>query len=576
MKKLLGSAIVLALLALGSLTSAQPPDRVRVLIGFRGQAGPSEEALVRSVGGDVRYRYHLVPAIAATVPVTAIEGLQQNPNVTVVEPDGTVQAIDAELDAAWGVKRIGAGLVHDSGNRGDGIRVAIVDTGIDYTHPDLDGNYVDGYDFVNGDPDPMDDHGHGTHCAGTVAAEDDDVGVVGVAPKALLYGVKVLSASGSGYWSDIVAGIQWAADHGVRVTSNSYGGSGYPGTVVEDAFQKSYDAGMLHVAAAGNSGSCPASGDTVGYPAKFSSVIAVAATSSTDARACFSSTGPDVEIAAPGVSIYSTRLRGGYTYMSGTSMATPHVAGAAALVLASGELTNVEVRQRLDDTADDLGAAGWDPEYGFGIVDADEAAAPSAPGNTVPVVTITGPANGSTFQSGDTITFNGTATDAEDGDLTAGLTWTSSLDGGIGTGGSFDTAALSTGTHTISASVTDSGGKSGSDSITVTVSAPSSSMADVASIDFTGRGGRYHDKNLVIDAAVVDESGNGVSGATVSMAVSVGGVMSPMSGVTDSSGHVSWMWKNSPNGCYVATVVNVSAPGLAWDGTTPPNGNCSP
>src|SRR3990172_10071259 len=114
------------------------PEFADVLIGFRSQPGPNEEALVRAFGGQVRHSYHLVSAIAATVPVEALDGLRRNPNVTVVEVDGEVQAIDIELDNAWGVKRIGSGLVHDSGNRGDGVKVAIVDTGIDYTHPDLD------------------------------------------------------------------------------------------------------------------------------------------------------------------------------------------------------------------------------------------------------------------------------------------------------------------------------------------------------------------------------------------------------------------------------------------------------
>jgi len=573
MKKLLGSMSAWALVvSSASVALAQPPERVKVLIGFRGNPGPSEEAIVQNAGGVVRYRYHLVPAIAATVPATAVDGLRRNPNVTVVEADGEVQAIDAELDSVWGVKRIGAGLVHDSGNRGNGIRVAIVDTGIDYTHPDLDENYAGGADFVNNDSDPMDDHGHGTHCAGTVAAEDDGLGVVGVAPEALLFGVKVLSATGSGSWSAIIAGIEWAADNGIQVTNNSYGGSGHPGSIVQAAFDNSYAAGVLHVAAAGNSGACPPPGDTVGYPAKFSSVLAVAATTSTDARACFSSTGPDVEIAAPGSSINSTRRGGGYTFMSGTSMASPHVAGVAALVLGGNVMTNVEARQRLRDTADDLGAAGRDVEFGFGLVDADEAAG-SGPINQMPQVTITSPTDGSRVDSGVAVPLQGAATDFEDGNLTSSLSWTSSLDGSLGSGGTL-TTVLRDGVHTVTGSATDSGGRTGSDAITVTV-APQATTSTVASIGYTRQGGKAQTRNLVVTATVKNNLGQAVSGATITLAVSNGGSSKTMSAVTDSTGRASVTWKNAPtSSCYTSLVTKVVASGLTWDGATPTNGSC--
>ena len=117
---------------------AQQPERIKVLIGFTSQPGPAEQALVRAAGGTIKYSYHLVPAIAATVPAASIEGLRRNPNVTAVDLDGEVHAIDDELDYAWGVKHIGAGTVHDVPNKGGGVWVAIIDSGIDYTHPDLD------------------------------------------------------------------------------------------------------------------------------------------------------------------------------------------------------------------------------------------------------------------------------------------------------------------------------------------------------------------------------------------------------------------------------------------------------
>lgn len=274
------------------------------------------------------------------------------------------------MDDSWGVKCIGAGIVHDSENRGGGVKVAIIDSGIDYIHPDLKTNYVDGYDFVNNDTDPMDDDGHGTHVAGIVAAEDNESGVVGVAPEAKLYALKVLEG-GSGYWDDIIAAIQWSVDNSMQVVNMSLGGTGI--SDVEIACQNAYDEGILLVAAAGNSGNPPGKGDNIIDPAGYASVIALAATDKSDKRARWSSTGPDLELSAPGVAINSTLLGGGYGEKSGTSMASPHVAGSAALVwVANPGWSNNTVRTQLQSTADDLGDSSL---YGNGLVNANAAEA---------------------------------------------------------------------------------------------------------------------------------------------------------------------------------------------------------
>ena len=380
----------------GTISWAQQPNMVPVLIGFNRQPGPAQEALVRAAGGRIKHTYHLVPGIAATLPQAAIDALRRNPSVTSIEPDGLFHKVDAELDNTWGVKRIGAGTVQAGGNKALNVPVAIIDTGIDYKHPDLGGclgaacKVVGGFDFVNNDSDPLDDDGHGTHVAGTVAGLDNDVGVVGVAPEAKLYALKVLNASGSGSFSDVIKALEWVVDNGtIKITNNSYGSSSDPGTLVKAAFDNSYAAGVLHIAAAGNSGTCAAKNDSVGYPAKYSSVVAVAATDSSDTRPCWSSTGSTVEISAPGVSINSTKLGGGYIVYSGTSMASPHVAGVAALVLGTGApLTNAQIRNILTSTAQDLGVAGRDPLYGFGLVNAVAAVAAvsSSPSPAVNVV----------------------------------------------------------------------------------------------------------------------------------------------------------------------------------------------
>ncbi|MBI3092592.1 MAG: S8 family serine peptidase [Candidatus Tectomicrobia bacterium] len=587
--------LVLLILALGMLAvltplkaQAQGPERFKVFVVFDRQPGPTDEAEVRSLGGRVRYAYHLVPAIAATVPEAALRGLLANPRVVAIEEDGEVRAIDhattagdAELDNTWGVKHIGAGTVHAGGNKGLGVRVAVIDSGIDCTHPDLNANCAGGYDFVNNDADPSDDNGHGTHVAGTVAAEDDGAGVVGVAPAASLYALKVLSSSGSGSWSDVIAALQWAVDNGIQVTNNSYGASTDPGTTVRAAFDNSAAAGVLHVAAAGNNGNRRGTGNNVGWPARYASVIAVAATDANDARASFSSTGETVELAAPGVAINSTLLGGGYGTASGTSMASPHVAGTAALVIAAGIADangdgkiNDEVRLRLQETADDLGDPGRDTKYGFGLVDADEAAA-IGPQNNPPVVSITSPADGATFASGATILFEGTASDTEDGDLTAVLAWSSSIDGPLGTGGSFSTT-LSDGNHTITASVTDSGGKTGSASVGITVGTPppGPTTVSVASIAYTTEGGKNSDKHLNITLALVDDLGNPVAGAAVSITLSNGTSSWSGTATTGSAGTVTFTLKNAPSGCYTTSVTNVAAAGLTWDGVTPANEFC--
>jgi subtilisin family serine protease len=374
-----------------------PDGLVKVLIGFKEKPGAAQEAIVKGLGGKIKYTYKLIPAIAASVPDVAIEALKKNPNITNVELDSVVYALDAELDNSWGVKRIGAGFVHDSGNGGAGVKVAIIDTGIDYNHPDLDANYAGGYDFVNDDNDPMDDditYGHGTHVAGIIAAEDNDEGVVGVAPEAELYALKALNSEGVGYVSDVVYAIQWSTVNGIKVINMSLGGG--KNIFLEWACNLAYyDDGLLLVAAAGNGGS-------VIYPAAYDSVIAVSATDEYDNLASFSSTGKQVELAAPGVDIYSTYNGGGYTTLSGTSMASPHVAGVAALVWkAYPSLSNNGVRTQLRSTAENIGLSTR--EQGYGLVDAAEAVGVGTP-------------------SPDTGTIAGNVTEAEEGSAIAGAT----------------------------------------------------------------------------------------------------------------------------------------------------------
>lgn len=381
---LLATAAFSALL--GHAVAQDPDNTIPVLIRFNDPPGQAQADLVNSHGGSVTRQFRIVPAVAARIPPQAAAALRNAPGIAAVEPDGVVTA-HGEYDVVWGVNKVKAPIVHSGAwigpnvtpipIKGTGIRVAVLDTGVDYTHPDLWANYSGGYDFVNNDSDPRDDQGHGTHVSGTIAGLIDGAGVVGVAPEVDLYALKVLSSTGSGSFSAIISALDWSVNNGMQVLNLSLGASSDPGTTVRAAFDNAAAAGLVVLASAGNSG---AGADTVGWPAKYDSVIAVASTTSTDAISSFSSTGPAVEVAAPGSSIYSTLNGGGYGYMSGTSMACPHAAGVAALILAAGVTDangdgkrNDEARWILSATATDLGTAGRDNLFGNGLINAEAA-----------------------------------------------------------------------------------------------------------------------------------------------------------------------------------------------------------
>lgn len=521
------------------LAATTADGQMKVLITYNTLPEEADTTKVRSKGGAVKAAFTIVNVVAATVPANSIDALRADPRVAKVELDLPVHAL-AELDNTWGVARIGAGTVQSGGNKGTGIKVAVIDSGIDYTHPDLSASYAGGYDFVNNDADPKDDNGHGTHCAGTIAAAANGVGVVGVAPEARIYALKVLDSTGSGSFSNIIAALQWSVNNGMRVTSNSYGSTSNPGTTVENAFIAAQNAGIINVAAAGNNGTTAGTENNVNYPGQYASCIAVAAVDSNNARASFSSTGPKVDICAPGVSINSTTMGGGYGAWSGTSMATPHVAGAVALALNAG-LAPADVRARLAATALDLGTAGKDTWYGAGLV---QAVGLSTVANTAPTVTITAPTANASFPSGSAITFTGSANDTIDGSLSSSLRWT--VNGTTYTGATF-TATLPDGTYTATASATDQGGLTGSASVTftvansapvVTITAPTSgaTFATGASVTFSGSATDREDGTLT--TGLVWTMGTTVIGRGGSFATTTlpAGTYSVTATATDSKG----------------------------------------
>ncbi|WP_051476581.1 S8 family peptidase [Arthrobacter sp. Br18] len=381
------------------------------IVTFDSGVDERSRAAVESAGATPLEELKFAGSLVVAVPDSAVaERLRRADGVSAVEADarvaaaapircspwpscgdGTGPALPPSQILPWGIDRVDAAESWST-SRGTGVKVAVIDTGIDRSHPDLEENLAGGVNYVAGPggpgeaPDPAawnDDNGHGTHLAGTIAASDNTIGVVGVAPEADLYGVKVLNGAGYGYASDVALGIEWSINNGMQVINLSLGeGSDVP--VLRDAIEAADRAGIVVVAAAGNLGDGDPSTDDVLWPAQYDSVLAVAATDAGDSAAGFSSDGGKVEIAAPGVDVLSSTRGGGYGTMNGTSTAAPHVSGVVAGMLAApvnpgadsnkdGRWSTGELRAWLQVTADDLGAPGRDVSHGYGLLDAEEA-----------------------------------------------------------------------------------------------------------------------------------------------------------------------------------------------------------
>ena len=382
---------------------------------------------------------------------------------------------DADIDApeAWSILQ-----------GSSAVTVAVIDSGVDYTHPDLAPNYAGGYDFANLDSDPMDDHGHGTHVAGTIAAAMDNPtgspaeaeGVVGVAPHARFLAYKVCLADGSCNDFAIEQAIAQAVTDGAKIINMSLGQTAFSQSL-DDAVQDAWNAGLVIVAGAGNDGTTEQF-----YPAASDNVIAVGAFDEDHRRASFSNYGSWVDISAPGNAIFSSYPStscastttpgdvGCYTWNSGTSMASPHVAGAAALVWSRSDVTsNSQVVDILLNSADGQGVSpvrldSWTIHGGLNLHDAVSYGlanlpplAYAGPDQTVP----DSDRNGS-----ETVNLDGSASSDRDGTIEA-YQW---LEGGtsIATGATA-AVALAVGTHTITLEVTDDGGEKATDTLIVTV-----------------------------------------------------------------------------------------------------------
>ncbi|HEY4495985.1 MAG TPA: S8 family serine peptidase [Candidatus Paceibacterota bacterium] len=426
----------------------------------------------------------------------AITRLTSSEDVEYAEPDFVATAFDFPNDPfyvyQWNFQKISGIDAEEAWTvaTGTDITVAVVDTGIAYENyggyaqaPDFsDTKFVAGYDFVNNDEHPNDDEGHGTHVSGTIAESTGNaIGVAGVAYGVSLMPIKVLDQNGSGFYSDVADGIRWAADHGAQVINLSLGGSS-GATYLEEALAYASSRGVVIVAAAGNDGRSQLS-----YPAAYNQyVIAVGATRYDKTKSYYSNYGPGLDVVAPGgdtrvdqngdgyvdgilqQTFGATPTDFGYYFYQGTSMATPHVAATAALVLSEGKATTTgAVRKAIESTATDLGTGDWDNKFGWGLVNAYQAVLYdplAAPMNQSPI------ANAGIDKSGRAnrwINFDGSSSSDLDGSIVS-YNWNFG-DGGTASGVKVNHRFSKSGTYTVTLTVTDDQDATGQDTVIATI-----------------------------------------------------------------------------------------------------------
>jgi len=385
--------------ALGGVTAATPgrepgPKTDEIVVGVSAGAGDVESTVSQYVPGnaEVVHKNDTLRYVAVKFPEEAAdvarnnftEAITKKDGIKYAEPNATYQAMltpsDPQFGDQYAPQQVDAPSAWDTTTGSSNVTIAIVDTGAQYSHPDLSGNYASnpGQDFADNDSDPAPDapssEYHATHVSGCASAVvDNGTGVAGQSNSTLING-RALDESGGGSLTDIADAIEWAADQGADVINLSLGGGG-SNTTMQTAVQYATNNGALVMAAAGNSGS-----QGVSYPAAYSECVAVSAVDSNEQLASFSQYGSSVELCAPGVDVLSTTTqeRGSYETLSGTSMATPVASGVAGLALAQWDLTNSELRSHLKNTATDIGLS--DAEQGSGQVNALNAVT-TDPGN---------------------------------------------------------------------------------------------------------------------------------------------------------------------------------------------------
>ena len=369
--------------------------------------------------------------------------LRQKDEVEYAELNGKVEPTmipnDSGYGNQWALPKIQAPQGWDTTQGTSDVTIAVLDTGVTATHADLQDKVVPGYNVVDNNTDTTDLQGHGTLMMGIAGATtNNSIGMAGVAINPKIMMIRICNnAEGWAYWSDLADGIIYAADHGVKIVSISFGGTS-PSVAVQNAVNYAYSKGVFISASAGNSNSSVQS-----YPAACDHVVAVAATDSADNKASFSNYGPWVDIASPGVSIYSTNRTGSYSSVSGTSPACPHVAGIGALLLSlNKDLTPLQIENIIEQQADDLGTTGRDDIFGWGRINMRKAV------NSIsaPPVPVYGTISGRVLNANDSSPLLGATVNA----LQSGRIVTSAR---TSADGSYQLLNLSVGTYSVAATI---------------------------------------------------------------------------------------------------------------------------
>jgi thermitase len=533
------------------------PSLERILVKFKPGTPWNDIAQVHNrVGGKVESIIPEIGVHVVTVPhgqgATKSAAYRMQKGVRCAEMDGVAQVADVPNDQyfgeQWGMTKVQAPESWDITQGSPEISIAILDTGIDMDHPDLAAKIVSDVNFSDSPTSDYNGHSHGTHVAGIAAAiSNNSIGVAGLGHDCSLMNVKVLGDDGYGYYSWIAEGIIWAADNGADVINLSVGGDS-PSEVLKDAVDYAWSKGAVIVAGAGNNGS-----SSPFYPAYYTNCIAVGATDTSDNIPSWSNHGNWVDVAAPGLSIYSTMPGGQYYYKHGTSMACPHVAGLAGLLFsttmdANGNgMLNDEVRSTIEVTCDNLGI-----DVAYGRINAYRAVQGVEPQPTGQIA--------------------GVITDATTGNIISGVTVSDGTRSATtDSGGYYLITDVPAGSYTVTASasgyeassrsgvvVTSGNQASVHFSLTAEPSTPDNTMW-VESITFIPSR-----KHLSVTVKVINP--DPVRKAEVGLELLMdGALISVFSGATNPAGEVSFSWRHATNGGYTALITMLSHKQYIWD-----------
>lgn len=561
---LLSSLIIVAgSLAVSSNTMAQTGEHVpgRLLVQPRNGATQPANQLLAALGARLENRMTQIGTSVVRVRTGDEErisnALTRSGLFTFVELDHVAHGgqvmnpNDPNYPSQWHLAKIQGPMAWSLTVGATSITIAVIDSGVDPTHPDLASKLVPGWNFLTSTSNTADVLGHGTAVAGTAAAATNNAtGVAGVDWANMIMPLVVLDSSNYASYSNIASAITYAADHGVRVINISIGGSSASSTL-QNAVNYAWSKGAVIFASAMNNAN-----STPYYPAACSNVVAVSATDSNDNLASFSSFGNWIDVSAPGASILTTNMGSGYGYWQGTSFSSPIAAAVAGLILSvKPSLSNSTVVSLLEQTSDDLGSSGWDQYFGYGRVNAYKAVAGAEAipvDTTPPSVSISSPGNGTTVSG--TIFIQGTTTDN-----VAVASTQLYLDGQqIATSAvtpfsfSWATTGTTNGWHTLMVNSSDAAGNVGSASVTVNVNNTPvlDTQPPTVSIISPAIGVRLNGNTVQITASATDNVG------VTQVSIYVDGVV--LCTDTTSPYACSWSFKKATTGSH-----NLSA--RAWD-----------